>query len=354
MLFSARVCIAALTVASLAADVERQPPSDVYTIAFASFAPLDTDIFIADSNGSDPRPLASAPSFEANASFSADGKWVVFSSSRAGSWDIWRVHPDGTALERLVDDPAFDDQAALSPDGQSLAFVSSRSGQADIWIMDLATRRTRNLTQHPAGDFRPAWSPDGQWIAFTTDRDSTRPRFPPNDFVTRQSTTLYVVRADGSGLRRIPTPHVFVGSPTWSRDGRRIAYYSATLADVAGITGAARRGGTTQIEAVAVDGGEAVTLTTGPGEKLSPQWRRDGFVAYAQGGKNPGFATVDGRSGARGEYSAPHWSSDGKHMVFHREVASGWPPHRPWDSREAAFQLIRTGIFPSWSSTGDR
>ncbi len=176
-LTEAAVCVAAVaTMVSAPRDVERQGQPE-YAIAFASFAPLDSDIFIADADGGNPRALLSTPGFEANASFSPDGRWIVFSSSRGGSWDIWRAHLDGSALEPLVGDPAFDDQAALSPDGRSLAFVSSRSGEADIWIMDMATRRSRNLTRHPSGDFRPAWSPDGQWIAFTTDRDSTRPGF---------------------------------------------------------------------------------------------------------------------------------------------------------------------------------
>src|SRR3982751_4947276 len=109
-----------------------------YGIAFADFGPVDTDIFIADADGGHARALLCTPAFEANASFSADGQWIIFSSNRSGSWDIWRAHPDGSRLERLIDDPAFDDQAALSPDGRSLAFVSSRTGQADIWILDLA------------------------------------------------------------------------------------------------------------------------------------------------------------------------------------------------------------------------
>jgi TolB protein len=334
-------------------EVATQPDGNSYSIAFASFAPIDTDIFLADADGGGARPWLSTPSFEANASFSPDGQWIVFSSNREGSWDIWRAHPDGSALERLVDDPAFDDQAALSPDGRSLAFVSSRSGQADIWTMDLATRRSRNLTQHPGGDFRPAWSPDGQWIAFTSDRDSTSPRFPTGDFVVRQSTSLYVVRPSGDGLRRIPTTQIYAGSPSWSADGQRIAYYSATLEAVAGITGAARRGGTTQIETVDVMTGQRVIVTSGPGEKVSPQWRREGVIAYVRGGTTLGIETVTSGSVVPGEFIAPRWSADGGLMVFHREVARGWPPHRPWDSRDRAFLLIRTGIFPSWSGAGD-
>ena len=131
-----------------------------YAIAFASFAPLNTDIFIADADGSNPKPLLAHPDLDYNASLSRDGNWVVFTSERSGSADIYRVHPDGSGLERLTADPAFDDQGALSPDGKFLVFVSSRSGQADIWVLELATRKLRNITSHVAGDFRPCWSPD--------------------------------------------------------------------------------------------------------------------------------------------------------------------------------------------------
>ena len=148
-----------------------------YRLAFTSFAPFDTELYIADGDGSNEQPFLPHPGLDFDASFSGDGKWVIFGSTRSGQADIYRARPDGTALEKLIDDPAYDGQAALSPDGRMLAFVSSRSGQADIWLLDLRTRKVRNLTQNAGGDFRPSWSPDGKWLAFSTDRDSKVPPF---------------------------------------------------------------------------------------------------------------------------------------------------------------------------------
>ena len=104
--------------------------------------PSQSTLFIANADGSGERPLMQNSGFDYNASFSADGKWIIFTSERAGSADIYRVHPDGSGLERLTDHPAYDDQAVLSPDGKQLAFVSSRgTGSAEIWVLDLADQQ---------------------------------------------------------------------------------------------------------------------------------------------------------------------------------------------------------------------
>ena len=104
--------------------------------------PSQSTLLIANADGSNDRPLLPNSGFDYNASLSADGKWIVFTSERGGSADIYRVHPDGSGLERLTDDPAYDDQGALSPDGKQLAFVSSRgTGSADIWVLDLQTKK---------------------------------------------------------------------------------------------------------------------------------------------------------------------------------------------------------------------
>ena len=89
-----------------------EQPAPGYAIAFASFAPLNTDLFIAEADGRNARPLLPHPDLDYNASFSADGRWILFTSTRNGSADIYRVRPDGSGLEQLTKDPAFDDQGA--------------------------------------------------------------------------------------------------------------------------------------------------------------------------------------------------------------------------------------------------
>jgi len=140
----------------LVAAEAQEKQTVAYTIAFSSLAPWDLDVFIADADGSDSKPLASHPDLDYNAAFSPDGQWIVFTSHREGGANLYRIHPDGSGLQRLTDHPAFDDAAAFSPEGQRIAFVSSRSGQADIWVLELESGQTWNVTNSSGGDFRPA------------------------------------------------------------------------------------------------------------------------------------------------------------------------------------------------------
>jgi len=104
------------------------PLSGKHRILMNRIGPSEADLFIANADGTDERKLLTAPGFDYNASFSADGKWIVFTSERNGSPDIYRVRVDGSGLERLTDDPADDDQASFSPDGRRVAFTSKRFG----------------------------------------------------------------------------------------------------------------------------------------------------------------------------------------------------------------------------------
>jgi TolB protein len=335
-------------------DTGRGQGKAEYAIAFASFAPLNTDIFIADADAGNVRPLLPHPELDYNASFSRDGKWIVFTSERHGSADIYQVRLDGSRLTRLTDHPAFDDQAELSPDGRSLAFVSTRGGQADIWLLDLRTKSLRNLTNHPAGDFRPSWSPDGKWLAFSSDRDSKIPRAAAG-FFPLHSTEIYLIRPNGTGLQRVTRTESFAGSPAWSSDGKNLVFYEADIKNVDSILSPRRYRGTTQIVTIDLQTGERSSLTGGQGEKWSPRWVTRDRIGYVSGGPEGGIEFLGGAGlGGRGEFNSPNWSPDGRVMVFDREVDHNWPPLREKHSRDANFRLVRTGVFVSASPDGTR
>jgi Tol biopolymer transport system component len=339
----------------------RRPASAEYTIAFKSFAPNNADVFVANPDGSGARPLVPSPAQDYDASFSADGRWVLFTSHRGGQADVYRVHPDGSDLEQLTHDPAFDDQAALSPDGRSLAFVSSRGGHADIWVMDLRTRSARNLTRSAAGNFRPVWSPDGRWIAFSSDRDRTNAACPnttapgPASFVTPQYTSVYMMRSDGAGLRRLSDSSEIAGTPRWSPDGVRVFFYVGDPAQIC--RGGLMFGtGTTQIVVENVNTAARDTLTRGPGVKVNPRPIGPGRIAYQvrEGVVVAGAASTDT---IRGDFECPDWSPDHHLMVFHRETDSRGDRDRPlqhWPSPDPRFALLRVPDVSTFSPSGDR
>ena len=321
----------------------------VYHLAFANFGPLNTDIFIADANGNNLRALASTPALEYNASFSNDGKWVAFTSNRNGSSDIYRIHPDGSGLERLTDDPAFDDQAAFSPDGKKIAFVSSRDKQADIFILDIATKKITNLTHHPAGDFRPSWSPDGQTIAFSTDRDSKKPK---PVFTVWHSTEIYTIHIDGTGLTKRTSMNAYAGSPSWSPDGKQLVFYEAALQQVRNMNTIMKTGATTQLSVVKLEDNSKRIITADTGEKIFPRWLKDNRIAYLTWLDGGQILFTDGSKGAKGDFDGVSWSPDGKQMLFHRELNGERPPFNKLFSRDKQFQLIRSGVFPSFDPSG--
>ena len=357
------LCVATLTcvcgVTAMTWRAESRPAAPDYTIAFKSFAPNNTDIFIADRDGTRVRALVPDPALDYNPSFSPDGRWIIFTSQRSGSARIYRAHPDGSGAEALTDGPAFADQGTLSPDGKTLAFVSSRSGQADIWILDVATRALRNVTSHPAGDFRPAWSPDGEWIAFSSDRDPPRASCPnttapgPAPFVSPQYPGVYIVRPNGSGLRRISASTEIAGTPHWSPDGARIAFWVGDPEQVCS-GGLIFGTGTTQIASIALTSGVRETMTTGPGLKVFPRWVGPGRIAYAA---REGVRFTSGDTALPGEFQAPDWSPDHRVMVFHRETDPRGDRDRPfqsWPSLDDRFALLRVPDASSFSPAGDR
>jgi TolB protein len=323
-----------------------EPP---YTIAFANFGPLNGEIFIADEDGSNAKPLVPGPANESNASFSADGKWVAFTSNRNGPYDIYMVHPDGSGLEQLTHDDAFDDQASFSPDGKKIAFVSSKNGQADIYILDLATRTTVDITNHAGGDFRPSWSPDGKWIAFSSDRDSKNPR---PIFGIWHSTEIFTMRSNGTEVVKRTFIDAVAGSPCWSPDGKQLLFYQATLYQVRKMNFVERTPSTTQLSTVTLADNTQHDITKDTGEKIYPRWFPDGRISYVTWQEDGAIKFLNSDKSVKGVFNHPSWSADGKKIVYDREVGNAWPPCEKAYSNDKQFQLVRSGVFPSVAPSG--
>ena len=210
---------------------------------------------------------------------------------------------------------ALDVQApAWSRDGQTIVFVSWRDGNSEVYVMNADGSGKRNLTRDRAQDDYPTWSPDGRRLAFLRG---------PQGFCSYQ---LYVVNADSSGLRRL-TLRVPEGTPettgrckgkadqlVWSPDGRTI-YFGRYLVRTDG-SGARRLPYfplTGWSRAVwSPDGTRIAFAAKSPGQpptSTSPS-HSDIYVMNADGsGKRR--LTHDARSNAE-----PAWSPDGRRIAF--------------------------------------
>lgn len=125
------------------------------------------------------------------------------------------------AVESTALTPTRDSYPSLSPDGAALLFHSNRGGTRAIWIADSKGAKPRILFD--GGKFgedpsTPIWSPDGRQIVF-----AMRPAGAPND----EESDIYVMRSDGSGIRRLTATPGDDSHPHWSADGQRIFFNSA-------------------------------------------------------------------------------------------------------------------------------
>jgi TolB protein len=174
------------------------------------------DIVVMNLDGSGQRtvmesqPEATADPCRAGAfvgGWSSDDSYLTYYSASPTRQvaQVCTVAVDGSDLQVVVSEPGlFAVEPVYSPDGHWLAYRAITDGQHDIWSIDLATGERYNLTQDPDLDIEPSWSPDGQWIAF----GSLRPGQPHFD--------LYIMRPDGSDVRRITTNQHKEANPVWA------------------------------------------------------------------------------------------------------------------------------------------
>lgn len=354
---------------ALAQDASKRVAGKKDLFLMNRIAPSTSDIYTANSDGSNERKLLKNGAFDYNASFSPDGRSVVFTSERNGDGnsDVFRARIDGSDVRPLATGPSVDDAAVLSPDGTRLAFVSTRNGfYANVWVQDVRSGRLRNVTgaagiqgehSQPNSFLRPSWSPDGQWLAISSDRNSDwRGHNNNRGWEHIQELSIYVVRADGTGFRRVASKEGFcLGSPKWSPDGRRVAFYEMTAED----TWAARRPNlvskaVSQIISVDVATGDRTEHTKGPGLKLHPQYLSATEIGYLhKGGPDEGIAYTSGQPGfKRAGLRAPVWSADGKTMLYEKHGWKSRDQMKPLYGWDPQLEYRFTDVFPVLARDG--
>jgi Tol biopolymer transport system component len=113
--------------------------------------------------------LTFEPGNDALPALSPDGQMIAFSSKRDGNTEVYIMDSDGRNPKRITKNPAIEFMPAFSPDGKSLAYVSDRDGNDEIYLYDLQTQKERRLTANKNDDMLPRFSPDGGEIFFLSD-----------------------------------------------------------------------------------------------------------------------------------------------------------------------------------------
>jgi Tol biopolymer transport system component len=152
---------------------------------------------------------------------------IAFAASSANSTGrpggIYLMRDDNTAIRQLTGfsdsgtwsnnprNPLPDDQPSISSDGKKIVFTSSRAGSFDIWVMDINGGHLKRLTTSSAREVDPVWSPDGQFIAYASDQGSSELK-------------IWQMRADGSDKRQLTTGTQEDTDPAWYPTGGTIAF----------------------------------------------------------------------------------------------------------------------------------
>jgi len=190
-----------------------------------SYAPgYEADVWTMSPDGSNRTPLLTLSSpdmYISGVRYSPDGKRLLFVGVVRGEmegqsyYNLYLVNIDGTNRRELRrNDVSW--HPSWSPDGQKIVFVKIQTGdsgrlwsESDIWIVNVDGTELRQVTDLPGSELYPSWSPDGKRIAFIHSETTGGPT----------NSTVHVVNADGSGETMVlNSTFKFYGELSWSPD----------------------------------------------------------------------------------------------------------------------------------------
>jgi len=179
------------------------------------------DIFEANPDGSDLKPLTSAPGYDAEGAYSPDGKHIVFCSTRDGDPDIYVMNADGSGVRQIVNAPGYDGGPFFSPDGTRVIFRSDRKEKdlLQLYVVQIDGTAERALTDNGGVNWCPYWHPDGKHIVYAF-ADYSNPSMRPN-------FDLFLMHLDSGKTTRITYSAAADVLPVFSPDGKKIMWTSA-------------------------------------------------------------------------------------------------------------------------------
>jgi Tol biopolymer transport system component len=246
-------------------------------IVFTTDVPgVGEHLFDIRPDGGELRNLSNTPAQDFMASYSPDGRLIVFGRTPdecCEHVELWVMDANGTHQRRLTFNQQPDYSAAWSPDGRQLVFVRRPAtsttpgepfGPTDLWTLDLRTGAEHQLTNNPeTEDDRPQWSPDGERIVFQSEVKE-----PGN-------VDIYTIRPNGRDLRRITTTPSFDAFPNYSPDGKQITFTSDRAPDFGEFDDF-------DVFVMRSDGSRPTRLTNDPADDFLSSFSPDGrFISFS-------------------------------------------------------------------------